>query len=105
MDRGLACHLLGKREPVICIRDLKRDRLHHWSMNMIDMRTPFTADDKSSELELRQIHAFNYMAARLGEIELHLGKIVTHLELIATAGGGVAQAIRDVGAPIRTMKK
>jgi hypothetical protein len=45
------------------------------------------------------------MAAQLGEIELHLGKIVAHLELIANAGDGVAQAIRDVGAPIRTMKK
>jgi hypothetical protein len=74
-------------------------------INMIDMRAPFTPDDTSSELELRQIHALNYMAAQLGEIELHLGKIVAHLELIATAGGGVAQAIRDVGAPIRTMKK
>jgi hypothetical protein len=30
MDRGLACHLLGKREPVICIRELKRDETHHW---------------------------------------------------------------------------
>jgi|HubBroStandDraft_6_1064221.scaffolds.fasta_scaffold256170_1 hypothetical protein len=74
-------------------------------INMIDMRAPFTPDDTSSELELRQIHALNYMAAQLGEIELHLGKIVAHLELIANAGDGVAQAIRDVGAPIRTMKK
>lgn len=46
-----------------------------WRMHMLDMRQPFKPDDTSAELELRQIHALNYIAARMGEIEWHLGKI------------------------------
>lgn len=67
-------------------------------MHMLDMRQPFKPDDTSAELELRQIHALNYIAARMGEIEWHLGKIAAQLEQTALSGEGGAQAIHDVGA-------
>ena len=50
---------------------------------MLDMRQPFKPDDTSSELELRQIHAANYIATRMGEIEAHLGKIADQLQAIS----------------------
>jgi hypothetical protein len=74
-------------------------------MHMLDMRQPFKPDDTSSELELRQIHAVNYIAARMGEIELHLGKIAQQLEATSLSAADVAKAIRDYDAPVRTMKK
>ena len=73
-------------------------------MHMIDMRKPFEPDTKS-QIELRHHHALNYIATRMGEIELHLGKIAAHLEATSFSAGDVAKAIRDVGAPVRTMKK
>ena len=60
---------------------------------MLDMRQPFKPDDTSSELELRQIHAANYIATRMGEIEAHLGKIADQLQAISFGAADVVKAI------------
>ena len=64
---------------------------------MLDMKQPFKPDDTSPELDLRKINALNYIAARMGEIERHLGKIAAQIEQTAISGEGVGQAICDVG--------